>query len=118
EPMVAAQIHFARSRLPAALEDPATMLHEFERCAARFLDIGDERQTCLQRGNAGYAKIELGLYREAEEDLQAALEVAERMALHLAASGARQNLGVARASQGALAAGEALLRKALAWFEE
>src|SRR5262249_60299689 len=96
----AAQLHRARAARGLTDGDPATFLAEMERSAARFEEIGDAREACLQRANAGYALIELGRYAEAETDLRATLVVAERMGLDHVAYGCRSNLGIAPARHG------------------
>jgi serine/threonine protein kinase/tetratricopeptide (TPR) repeat protein len=119
DPVVAANLHFARAfRADTVLADPAAVLLETERCAAFFEAIGDARQACFHRTNVGYAKLELGLFREAERDLRSALAIAERMAIDLAANTARQNLALACAYLGALAEARVLGRQACRWFEE
>jgi serine/threonine protein kinase/tetratricopeptide (TPR) repeat protein len=119
DPVVAANLHFARAfRADTVLADPAAVLVETERCAAFFEAIGDARQACFHRTNVGYAKLELGLFREAERDLRSALAIAERMAIDLAANTARQNLALACAYLGELAEARVLGRQACRWFGE
>ncbi|ACY14580.1 serine/threonine-protein kinase PknK [Haliangium ochraceum] len=116
--VVAANVHFARAfQANTALADPAAVLLETERCATAFEAIGDARQACLHRTNVGYAKLELGLFAEAEADLRAVLATAERMAIDLVANTARQNLALACAHQGATDEARRLARQACAWFE-
>jgi tetratricopeptide (TPR) repeat protein len=119
EPLVAANVHFARAFCAdTLLSDPAAVLIETEKCAACFEAIGDARQACFHRTNVGYAKFELGLFRDAERDLRAALTMAERMAIDLAANTARQNLALTCAHQGALDEARILGRQACRWFAE
>jgi tetratricopeptide (TPR) repeat protein len=119
DPVVAANVHFARAfHADTLLSDPTAVLIETEKCAACFEAIGDARQACFHRTNVGYAKLELGLFAEAERDLRAALSIAERMAIDLAASTARQNLALACAYQGAADEARRLARQACRWFEE
>jgi tetratricopeptide (TPR) repeat protein len=119
DPVVAANLHFARAfRADTLLADPAAVLVETERCASCFEAVGDARQACFHRTNVGYAKFELGLFREAERDLRAALTMAERMAIDLAANTARQNLALTCAYQGALEEARILGRQACRWFEQ
>ncbi|MCG8416383.1 MAG: protein kinase [Proteobacteria bacterium] len=118
DPVVAAHLHFARARSPAALDDPSMMLVELEQCAARFAQIGDRRQAALQRNNVGYAKSELGLFEEAESDLRSALADAERLSLDLAVNAVRESLAVVLARSGDYSHSAAHLRAAIAGFEE
>ena len=119
DPVVAANLHFARAfRADTLLADPAAVLEETERCASCFEAIGDARQACFHRTNVGYAKFELGLFPDAERDLRAALMMAERMAIDLATNPARQNLALTCAYQGALAEARILGRQACRWFAE
>ncbi len=119
DPVVAATLHFTRAfRADTMLADPAAVLVETERCATCFEAIGDARQACFHRTNVGYAKLELGLFREAERDLRSALAVAERMVIDLAANTARQNLALACAYLGVLDEARVLGRQACRWFSE
>jgi serine/threonine protein kinase/tetratricopeptide (TPR) repeat protein len=119
EPAVAGNVHLARAfRADTLLSDPAAVLIETEKCAACFEAIGDARQGCFHRTNVGYAKFEMGLFREAERDLRAALGTAERMAIDLAANTARKNLALTCAHQGALDEARLLGRQACRWFAE
>jgi eukaryotic-like serine/threonine-protein kinase len=119
EPVVAANVHFARAfRADTLRADPVSLLVEIERCASCFEAIGDTRQACLHRTNVGYAKFELGLFRDAERDLRAVLTMAERMAIDLAAKKALQNLALTCAHQGALDEARLLARQACRWFQE
>jgi tetratricopeptide (TPR) repeat protein len=117
EPFVAADIHFARAlRADAVLGDPGAVLEEMERCAACFEAIGDVRQTCLHRGNVGYAKLELGLYEEAQAELRAVMAMAERALLGPAHNAARRNLAMLLARSGAAEEARALALQAIEWF--
>ncbi|GAB4561467.1 MAG: hypothetical protein Tsb0020_09000 [Haliangiales bacterium] len=119
DPIVAANVHFARAfHADTALSDPATVLVEIESCAACFEAVGDIRQACFHRTNIGYAKLELGLFADAESDLRSALSIAERMAIDLAANTARQNLALACAYQGYTEEARSLGQQACRWFEE
>jgi tetratricopeptide (TPR) repeat protein len=117
DPFVAADIHCARAlRADAVLGDPSAVLEELERCAACFEAIGDVRQTCLHRGNVGYAKVELGLYQEAEAELRAVMAMAERAMLGPVHHAARRNLATLLARSGAAEEARALAREAIEWF--
>jgi eukaryotic-like serine/threonine-protein kinase len=117
EPFVAADIHCARAlRADAILGDPGAVLESLERCAACFEAIGDVRQTCLHRSNVGYAKVELGLYLEAEAELRAVMVMAERAMLDAAHHAAKQNLAMLLARSGAAEEARDLARQAIEWF--
>jgi tetratricopeptide (TPR) repeat protein len=115
---LAAQVHRARAARGLTDGDPATFLGETERSVDRFEEIGDAREACLQRANAGYALLELGRYAEAELDLRATLAVAERMGLDHVAQAIRSNLGMVLARRGQLRDARALEERAAAWFEK
>lgn len=119
DPLLLANIHFGRA-VAAETEfgDPAQVLIEMQRCLDYFEEIGDTRQVCLHRGNVGYARFALGLHEQAEIDLRAAIDDAERLGLGLAAHGARQKLGLVLAYRGQLADAEMLERQACTWFQE
>lgn len=118
DPLVAGNLHFARSRLPEVLDNPAAMLNEFIRCVECFEAVGDLRQACLHRHNIGYAQLQLGLYRDAESQLRAALGVAERLRIDLVSIGGRPVLAMALAHMGDTKESEKLLQSAIDWFEQ
>ena len=78
---------------------------------------GDRRVGCVQRGNLGFAYLEIGAYAEAERTLQQSLASAERFGLTLTAATARQNLGLALARRGSLDEALRLESESLAAFE-
>ncbi len=117
EPVVAAHQHLCRAfRAEFLLADPAAVLSEELACVACFERVGDLRQISLHRGNVGHARIELGLYEHAEADLRAAIDIAERLTLELAANNARQKLTLALARRGAFGEARALGQRARDWF--
>jgi tetratricopeptide (TPR) repeat protein len=73
-----------------------------ERTIAAFEAAGDQRRACLQRMNAGYAQMMLGVYAQAETTLRAALSAAQRLGIATVASPIRQNLGLVLALRGSL----------------
>ncbi|MEM9487750.1 MAG: protein kinase, partial [Myxococcota bacterium] len=115
-PFVAAHLHFTRAVSADARQDPGRMLTELQQCAAQFTEIGDLRQAVLQRNNVGHAKIELGLFAEAEAELRSVISDAEHLTLDLAVHAASQSLGVVLARGGAYGDACAHLRAAVAGF--
>ena len=116
--IIAADLHLARalSAAVAAESDPAAVLVELQKCAECFEAIGDLRQACLHRMNVGYAKLEMGLYEQAELQLRAARVVADRMGLPAVAQGARRNLALVLGQLGRCEEGRELGRQAVDWF--
>ena len=97
-----ANIHFCRALRADAAGDRVTVLTEVDACSACFEQIGDMRQACLHRANAGYARMELGLFAEAETILRSAVAMAAPLALDMPAHLARQNLALVLAHLGAI----------------
>ncbi|MEM9489919.1 MAG: AAA family ATPase, partial [Myxococcota bacterium] len=118
DPLIAAYVHLGRAVQASTARDgdPGLILRELEHCALNFERIGDVRQACLHRSNIGYAKLELGLFSEAESDLRIALDMATQMALEALVNGARRNLAVALSHRGATDEAHALAEQALDWF--
>jgi tetratricopeptide (TPR) repeat protein len=97
--------------------DAAAFLELTELAAARFDAAGYVRNACLQRTNAGYARLELGSFEEAERDLRTALASAEQCGLPSVAAATRHTLGLALARLGQLAEAEAVETRAARAFE-
>lgn len=118
DPIVAANTHLGRALRAATTpdSDPSLVLQELEACAARFEQVGDVRNTCLHRNNVGYAKMELGLYGEAETELRSALEMAQTLALDNVANGVKRNLALVLAHRGSFTEARNLIRQAIEWF--
>ena len=79
-------------------------------------EAGDLRLRLNAQTNAGYALSELGDYDAAALELAGALSAAKRLGFLRGMEMARQNLGVARGRQGALAEGIALTLEAASAF--
>jgi tetratricopeptide (TPR) repeat protein len=73
-----------------------------EAAARSFERAGDLRNACKAWAGAGYERMLLGRYAEAERALRDALAAAERMGLSALAVNARHNLGLALARLGRL----------------
>ncbi len=73
--------------------DVATYLEHLEQAILAFDRAGDVREQAAERVNAGFARMELGLWEEAEATLRVALEAAERTGLRHVEAVARVNLG-------------------------
>jgi tetratricopeptide (TPR) repeat protein len=109
-----------RARATEALlqGDIGRYLEQLEGAVRSFAASGDVRELTLERANVGFARVELGLYEEAEEVLRASIASAEQLGLaHTAAVGC-QNLGSALARQGRSAEGLEMLEGALERFIE
>jgi tetratricopeptide (TPR) repeat protein len=97
DPAVWAWVHSARATQALFVGDPAAYLKRRQAAAQCFEQAGDLRNACVQRVSVGYAYMELGASREAEEALRDALAAAERMGLSNVAALAKHNLGFALA---------------------
>ena len=116
-PLAAGKLQLARAtRVLVNEHGPASMLQVLEDCAASFERAGDMRQACLHRSNVGYAKMQIGLYQEAANDLRAALAIADPMELERAAYSARNNLGLALAHCGQLREARQAEEQAVQWY--
>ena len=114
-----ANLSLARAtRLLVSEPGPGDMLDVLEQCASSFERAGATRQACLHRSNVGYAKLTLGLYEDAVNELRAALALAEPLALDRAANSARNNLGMALARLGHLGEARRVEEQAVRWFEQ
>ena len=82
--------------------DAGAYLESEQAAAAAFERAGDLRNTCVQRGNVGYACLEIGAYAEAERALRDALDQATRLGLANVAATVQHNLGRALMMRGAL----------------
>jgi len=95
---VVAWTHSARAMRAAWLAEAAGEIAELEAAIATFDRIGDTRNACLNRINAGVVLCVVD-FVASENVLREAIPVAERLGLHGAVHGARQNLAVALARQ-------------------
>lgn len=121
DPVVAAHAHLACGCRAHEIDgSPERALQHFERAIECFEQVGNRRKECLNRGNLGYVKGELGLHGAAESDLRRALDTAHRLGLEMAAASAQQKLAVVLARQPARGLDEALemARLAAAWYRD
>jgi eukaryotic-like serine/threonine-protein kinase len=95
---------------------PDRIIGHFRTAAARWEEVGDHRNACLARINAGYASIELGLHEDAEHELRRAVAMATRLGAEPAVAAAEQNLGLALWRRGALGEARDVLRSAIAKY--
>jgi hypothetical protein len=96
--------------------DPSAYLTLTGRVVAEFEAAGDRASACSQRGNVGYALLELGAWARAVEVLRAALAEAVALGVHSTAGLIRHNLGLALALGGEVDAGRAVEREAADGF--
>lgn len=90
---------------------------EQERAALGYYEqAGDLRRALNESVSVGYAYMELGAYREAEQALLSALEAAERSGLTHPAAAARHNLGLVVAHLGRVEEGIEIERTAIGTF--
>ena len=90
---------------------------EQERAALEHYEhAGDLRRALNESVSVGYAYMELGAYREAEQALTSALDAAERSGLSHPAAAARHNLGLVMAHLGRVDEGIETERVAIATF--
>ncbi len=102
EPGILARIFQARSSRSMFTGDVGAYLDSEQAAAAAFERAGDLRYACVQRGNVGYACLEIGAYAEAERALRDALDQATRLGLANVAATVKHNLGRALMMRGAL----------------
>ncbi|MDI1429804.1 protein kinase domain-containing protein [Polyangium sorediatum] len=113
---VAARLYALHASRALCAGDPAASLLATERSIPAFLATGNRRDACVGRVNAAHARIQLGLFAEAERDLVELLGEARRLGLSNVAALAKQNLGPALAARGALEEAEKHVREAIADF--
>jgi tetratricopeptide (TPR) repeat protein len=99
---VVARVHRAQAMCAFFEGDVVAGLELTERTIAAFEGAGDQRRACLQRMNAGYAQMMLGVYAQSETTLRAALAAAQRLGIATVASPILQNLGLVLALRGSL----------------
>jgi tetratricopeptide (TPR) repeat protein len=101
DPMLDAHLH--RTRAARALYvagDLSLFLEEVLLSATSFEQIGDARNACSQRANAGLAYVMLGAYPLAERVLREALATAHDIGIDRMGAVTEHNLGIAIARQG------------------
>ena len=114
EPMVHAAAAVARVYLMRAEDDPTARLAFLAHAIARFEDVGDRRQACLQRTNLAAVCNTLGAFADAEALARAAEAEGVRLDVRVAVRAARSNLGPALSRSGALDEAIGVLRASLA----
>jgi len=103
----------ARARRALQRGDTGEHLVLRERVAEIAEKLGHRPTTCITRENVGYTYLQLGMYTEAEGALRDSIASAQWLGLRTTITTATNNLGLARALQGALAEGLALEEEAL-----
>ena len=98
-----AHLHRARAARALYVGDLGAFLDEVLWGAKSFEELGDTRNACSARANAGLAYLMLGAYPLAEEILHEALAVAQRLGIDRMAAVTEHNLGIAIARQGRVA---------------
>ncbi|NUO48659.1 MAG: AAA family ATPase, partial [Polyangiaceae bacterium] len=117
EPTALASLFMARGVEARLLGDPSECVRCNERAVEESERVGDLRGGCVERGNLGYAYMEIGAYREAERTLTEALGIAARLGLPLVVATAQQNLGLSLARLGNFERALHLERASLTTFE-
>ncbi len=112
----AAWFHRACATRALVNGDLGSYLEHLERAVARFEAAGDVREPASERVNVGFARLELGLYREAERTLRQALDDATALGLLHTAATARDNLGAVLIRVGSYAEAERHLVEATSTF--
>jgi len=113
---VAARLYALHASRALCGGDPAAALAATERSIPAFLATGNRRDAAVGRVNAAHARIQLGLFARAEQDLLEILGESRRLGLYNVAALAKQNLGPALAARGALDEAVAYVREAIADF--
>jgi len=93
-PDLTARIHAAKASRACVDGNAGKNLEFVEAAAERFEQAGDLRNACQLRARAGYARMDLGAYEEAEKVLREAIASASRLGLQDVAARARLSLGV------------------------
>ncbi len=93
-PDLTARIHAAKASRACVDGNAGKNLEFVEAAAERFDHAGDLRNACQLRARAGYARMDLGAYEEAEKVLREAMDAATRLGLQDVAARARLSLGV------------------------
>ncbi|MFT3774688.1 MAG: protein kinase [Minicystis sp.] len=113
----------ARARIDQALASRAMVrgdlgahLARTEAAIEHFSAAGDQRNACLSRITAGFARTVVGRYDAAARELREALATAQRMELPALAAYAKHTLGFALAELGALDEAVALETEAIDSF--
>ncbi len=112
----AAWFHRACATRALILGDLGSYLEHIERAVTSFDRVGDVREAASERVNLGFARMELGLYPEAEVTLREALRDADALGLSHAGATARENLGAVLTRLGALTEARSLLEEAIETF--
>jgi len=115
--IAAARLYALHASRALCYGDPAASLYFTELSIPSFAFMGDRRNACLGRVNAGHAMIQLGAFEQAERALRSALADAERMGLGNVSAFARQNLGLSLAMRGELSEACAVELEAIKDFE-
>ncbi len=115
-PNILARVHQARSTRAMYAGDVGAYLECEQAAADEFERAGDQRYACQQRGNVGYASLEIGAFADAERHLRVALEAATRLGLNSVVATAKHNLGRALQYRGQLAEALAIEDEAFELF--
>jgi eukaryotic-like serine/threonine-protein kinase len=95
EPTARGWLERLRAVMALHAGDPAEYLALTTAAAASFEAAGDQRTASVQRGNVGYAYLELGAFAEAERELRAARAASEALGAHHNVMLIQHNLGLA-----------------------
>jgi tetratricopeptide (TPR) repeat protein len=117
DPNVEGWMHVALATRAEFAGDPAQYLEHTAAASQSFARAGDLRGACTQRLNLGYASLEMGAFREAEDALREAAIAAERMGLLNLVAIAKHNLGRAVAYRGAYGLAAQIETEAVTSFE-
>jgi eukaryotic-like serine/threonine-protein kinase len=117
DPNVEAWKHVALATRAEFAGDPAQYLEHTAAASQSFARAEDLRGACTQRLNVGYASLEMGAFREAEDALREATIAAERMGLLNLVATAKHNLGRAVAYRGAYGLAAQIETEAVSSFE-
>jgi eukaryotic-like serine/threonine-protein kinase len=117
DPNVEGWMNVARAMGAEFAGEPAQYLAHTAAAAESFTRAGDLRGACTQRINLGYASLEMGAFKEAEDALRDATLAAERMGLLNLVAVAKHNLGRAVAHRGAFGLAAQIETEAVSMFE-
>ena len=111
-----AWIHRADATRALCAGDLGAYLELLDAAVTAFERAGDVREPCSERVNAGFARLALGLYEDAESALREAMATAERLGLRHVVGAALQNLAYAVGQRGDLPEARRLEEAAIAIF--
>jgi len=117
-PLLMGRMEGMRGILALSDGDLASASEHYRRSAQAYASCGNHRRACNMRISLGFTNMRLGLFKEADMELEEAGSRAAQMGLRHVAAVAWHNLGLTRALTGRVRAGLELELKAYAALKE